>query len=136
MNLREYLTFICRQKINFILNIFLCQFLNIPIIYHHVKNQKKLMSHPDKNAELIDGETTVILQDPQQHRNRSALKLICKYLGDHLPGNNLVSSSQQLPIFNTDKDWPHFNDLLQDQRFISLGSVASGGQLETFLEGG
>ena len=52
--------------------------LNIPIIYHHVKNQKKLMSHPDKNAELIDGETIVIL--------------ICKYLGDHLPGNNLVSS--------------------------------------------
>ena len=35
--------------------------LNIPIIYHHVKNQKKLMSHPDKNAELIDGETIVIL---------------------------------------------------------------------------
>ena len=28
------------------------------------------MSHPAKNAELIDGETTVILQDPQQHRNK------------------------------------------------------------------
>ena len=23
----------------------LCQFLNIPIIYHHVKNQKKLMRY-------------------------------------------------------------------------------------------
>ena len=31
------------------------------IIYHPVKNQKKLMSHPGKNAELIDGETIVIL---------------------------------------------------------------------------
>ena len=70
MNLREYLTFIGRQKINFILNIFLCQFLNIQIIYHHVKNQKKLMHHSDKNAELIDGEATVILWDPEQHRNR------------------------------------------------------------------
>ena len=59
--MREYLTFICRQKINFILSISLRQFLNILIIYHHVKNQKKLMSHPDKNAELIDGETIVIL---------------------------------------------------------------------------
>ena len=39
----------------------LCQFLNIPIIYHHVKNQKKLISHSDKNAELIDRETIVIL---------------------------------------------------------------------------
>ena len=56
------------------------------------------MSHPDKNAELIDGETIVIL--------------ICKYLGDHLPGNNLVSSDQHFSIFNTDKDWLHFNDFL------------------------
>ena len=39
----------------------LCQFLNIPIIYHCVKNQKKLMIHPDKNAELVGGETIVIL---------------------------------------------------------------------------
>ena len=61
INLREYLTFIYRQKINLILNIFLCQFLNIPSIYHPVKNQKKLMSHPNKNAELTDGETIVIL---------------------------------------------------------------------------
>ena len=67
------------------------------------------MSHPDKNAELIDGKTTAILQGPQQIRNRYTLNLICKYLGDHLPGKNSVSSDQQLPIFDTDKNWPHFN---------------------------
>ena len=64
------------------------------------------MSHPDKSAELIDRETTVILQDPQQHRNKKKLKkkkknrytlrLICKYLDVHLSGNNSVSSGQQL----------------------------------------
>ena len=54
----------------------------------------------------------MILQDPQQHRNRSTLSLICKYLGDHLPGNKSVSSDQQLPNFNTGKHWPHFNDFL------------------------
>ena len=48
-------------KKHFILGIFLCQFLNVSIIYHHVKNQKKLMTHPDENAELIDRETTMIL---------------------------------------------------------------------------
>ena len=36
------------------------------------------MSHPDENAELIDGETTVILQDPQQHRNKKNFKKIVK----------------------------------------------------------
>ena len=39
--------------------------LNIPIIYHRAKNQKKLMSHSEKNAELTNGQTgrqtTVIL---------------------------------------------------------------------------
>ena len=60
------------------------------------------MSLPDKNAELIDGETTAVLLDPQQHRNCSTLSPICKYLGDHLPGNNSVNLDQQLPIFNTD----------------------------------
>ena len=33
----------------------LCQFLNIPSIYHHAKNQKKLICLPKKNAELTDG---------------------------------------------------------------------------------
>ena len=32
------------------------------------------MSHPDKNAELIDGETTKVLQDPQQHRKKKDSK--------------------------------------------------------------
>ena len=44
--------------------------------------------------------------------NQYANRLICKYLSDHLPGNNSLSSDQQLPIFNTDKDWPHFNEFL------------------------
>ena len=70
------------------------------------------MSHPDKIAGLIDGETIVILQDLQQHRNRQTLSLICKYLGEHLPGNNSVSSDKQLPIFNNEKHWPHFSDFL------------------------
>ena len=34
----------------------LCQFLNIPIIYHHAKNQKKLMSLR-KMLHLMDGQT-------------------------------------------------------------------------------
>ena len=33
------------------------QFLNIPIIYHCAKNKKKLTSIPEKNAELMDGQT-------------------------------------------------------------------------------
>ena len=33
----------------------LCQFLNIPSIYHHAKNQQKLICLPKKNAELTDG---------------------------------------------------------------------------------
>ena len=37
----------------------LCQFLDIPIIYHRAKNQKKLIS--EKNAELTDRQTMVIL---------------------------------------------------------------------------
>ena len=32
----------------------LCQFLDIPIIYHRAKNQKKLMSHFRENAELTN----------------------------------------------------------------------------------
>ena len=30
-------------------------FLNISIIYHHVKNQKNYLVSPEKNAELMDG---------------------------------------------------------------------------------
>ena len=33
------------------------QFLNIPIIYYCAKNKKKLTSIPEKNAELMDGQT-------------------------------------------------------------------------------
>ena len=78
------------------------------------------MSHPDENAELIDGKTTVILQNPQRHRNSYTLSLICTYLGDHLPGDNSVSSGQQIPIFNTDKHWPYFNDFLQARESSGL----------------
>ena len=34
-----------------------CQFLNIPITYHHTKNQKKLMLHSEKNGILREGQT-------------------------------------------------------------------------------
>ena len=36
----------------------LCQFLNIVIIYHRTKNQKKLISHSRESAELMDGRHT------------------------------------------------------------------------------
>ena len=35
----------------------LCQLLNIPTIYNRAKNQKKLMSIPEKNSSLTDGQT-------------------------------------------------------------------------------
>ena len=35
----------------------LCQFLNILIIYHHTKNQKKKFAIPEENVELTDGQT-------------------------------------------------------------------------------
>ena len=49
----------------------LCQFLNIPIIYHRTKNQKKRKCYSWGNAELTngwtdsqkDGQTTMILWD-------------------------------------------------------------------------
>ena len=31
----------------------LCQFLNIPVIYHGAKNLRKVTTHSDKNAELL-----------------------------------------------------------------------------------
>ena len=31
----------------------LCQFLNIPIIYHHAENQKKIISHSRRNNYLM-----------------------------------------------------------------------------------
>ena len=35
----------------------LCQFLDIPIIYHRAKNQKNYSAISEKNAELMDGQT-------------------------------------------------------------------------------
>ena len=39
------------------------QFLNIPVIYHHAKIQKKLMTCLQEKCQ-IDRQTTVILEDP------------------------------------------------------------------------
>ena len=43
-------------KIEFFWEKGLCQFLNIPIIYHRAKNQKKLMSHSWEKCRT-DGQT-------------------------------------------------------------------------------
>ena len=42
----------------------LCQFLSIPIIYHHTKNQKKL--ELEKNSELTDGRADTDRQADRQ----------------------------------------------------------------------
>ena len=45
----------------------LCQVLNIPIIYHHAKNQRKLPTHSwekQRTDRRTDRQITVILQDP------------------------------------------------------------------------
>ena len=39
---------------NFLEKKGLCQFMNILIIYHCTKNQKELMTLPEKNAEQMD----------------------------------------------------------------------------------
>ena len=79
----------------------LCQFLNISIIYHHIKNQKKLMSHFWEKCWTdvwTDRQQWFCRTSPlPQHINDYTIRLICNYLGDHLPGNNSVSSHPQLP---------------------------------------
>ena len=36
---------------------YLCQFLNISVIYHRAENQKTLSPIPEKNVEMADGQT-------------------------------------------------------------------------------
>ena len=48
-----------------------------------------------------------------------------KYLDDHLPGKNSVSSVQRPRMrCNTDKYWPQFNHFSMSQIIISLRSEA------------
>ena len=48
-----------------------------------------------------------------------------KYLDDHLPEKNSVSSVQRPRMrYNTDKYWPQFNHFSMSQTIISLRSEA------------
>ena len=56
-----------------------------------------------------------------------------KYLDDHLPGKNSVSSVQRPRMrYNTDKYWPQFNHFSMSQIIISLRSEALEEQQKIF----
>ena len=61
---------------------------------------------------------------------------MCKYLVDHLPGNNSLSSDQQLPIFNTDKHWPYFNDFFMGPENHQFRASTSTLLARIFVRGG
>ena len=62
------------------------------------KIRKNYWLIPEKNAELMDRQTdSSDFIGPPQRINHQTIRLICKYLDEHLPGNNSVSSDQQLP---------------------------------------
>ena len=71
----------------------LCRFLDIPTIYHHAKNEKKLMCHFEKNARLTDKQTTDRQTDRQTDKcdfiGSSAGQGLKKSLMDKISNNTL-----------------------------------------------
>ena len=70
----------------------LCRFLDIPTIYHHAKNEKKLMCHFEKNARLTDKQTTDRQTDRQTDK--------CDFIGPSA-GQGLKKSLMDKILNNT-----------------------------------
>ena len=70
----------------------LCRFLDIPTIYHHAKNEKKLMCHFEKNARLTDKQTTDRQTDRQTDK--------CDFIGPSA-GQELKKSLMDKILNNT-----------------------------------